>query len=314
MRKIVITGATGSLGRALIDEAVSRNYEVLVICNPTSNRAEELSAISGCRIAKIDLSDYKYGKAILNEQGIETSGYDTFFHLSWMSSFGKGRDDLSVQLKNVEAAVEAANLAHQLGCLTFIGTGSQAEYGRKTEALSPTTLPTPETGYGIAKLSAGYMTRLVCEQFGMRHFWARILSIYGPYDRDQTLISYAISSMLHNEDTEFTACEQIWDYIYSYDAAKCMLAVMESNNPGAIFVLGSGKTRLLKNYIEVIAEQTHYKKRIGFGKKDYPHKQVMYLKADISFLVYDIGICPNTPFEEGIAKTIKWKLSKENIA
>ena len=33
-----------------------------------------------------------------------------------------------------------------------------------------------------AKLCAGQMTRIACAQKGIQHVWARILSVYGPYD------------------------------------------------------------------------------------------------------------------------------------
>lgn len=304
MGKVVITGATGTIGRALVTEALKLGQEVLVIVRRNSARADELKRIEGCKIVEADLCEYARVPELMKQQGLESSGYDIFFHLAWMAPFGVDRDNLDLQLGNVQAALEAVRLAHKMGCRSFVGTGSQAEYGRVERMLSPDTPVYPETGYGISKLCAGQMTRLLCEQLGMRHIWTRILSVYGPYDRKETLISTAVMDMLKNRETAFTSCNQIWDYLYSEDAARAVYNAGRKGKNGAIYMIGSGETRKLSEYIEIIAELTGYTKKIGFGKRPYHEKQVMYLKADISNLKQDTGFEPAIAFEEGAARLI----------
>lgn len=306
MGKIVITGATGAIGRALVTEALKNRDEVLVIVHKKSSRAEALYHIDGCSVLRADLNEYNHVLEYMKAQGIETSGYDMLFHLAWRASFGTDRDNLDMQLCNVHAALEAVRLACKLGCRTFIGTGSQAEYGRVSGILSPETAANPETGYGIAKLCAGQMTRLLCEQVGMRHVWTRILSVYGPYDRDETLISTAVYNMLTNAETSFTRCEQIWDYLYSEDAARAIYMAGQKGNSGSVYMIGSGKARRLSEYIKVIAELTGYNGTIGFGKRPYNDKQVMHLQADIAKLKQDTGFEPIVSFEEGAARLINY--------
>ena len=57
----------------------------------------------------------------------------------------------------------------------------------------------PTTGYGIAKLDACRMGRLLCEQYGMRHNWGRIVSTYGPKDNPYTMVMSSIIHMLNGE-------------------------------------------------------------------------------------------------------------------
>ena len=240
------------------------------------------------------------------KQGIELQNYELFFHLAWMAPFGKDRDNLDLQLDNIRAALAAVRFAKALGCSTFIGTGSQAEYGRVEGILSPDTPAFPETGYGITKLCTGQLTRLSCEQLGLRHIWCRVLSVYGPYDRDQTLISYAVIQMMKGEETEFTPCDQMWDYIYSDDAARAILLAGEKGESGKVYMIGSGEVHPLKEYIQKIAEITGYTKEIGFGKKPYNDKQVMYLQADAESLK-GIGYTQTQTFGEGVKKIIEWR-------
>ena len=309
VKRVVITGATGAVGRALIKVCIEAGYEVLAVVHRTSARAAELKTIDNCCVLYLDLSEYDNAMEEMIKQGIASGDYELFFHLSWMAPFGEGRNNLELQLKNVKASLAAVRFAKALGCASFIGAGSQAEYGRVTGKLSPNTPVFPETGYGVAKLCAGQMTRLACEQIGMKHIWTRILSVYGPHDGVCSLISVAIDDMMSNRETSFSPCDQIWDYIYSEDAAKAMLLAAQKGSHGSVYVIGSGEAHPLKEYIQKVAKLTNYKKEIGFGKRDYNEKQVMHLHADISALA-ELGFKSQLSFEEGIRNTIRWKCSK----
>lgn len=325
MKKIVITGATGAIGRALITVCIKEGYEVLAVVHRNSKRAAELEKIEHCKVLYLDLSEYAYALDEMKEQGVSfddlsvqdrktnstyaqatESNYEFFFHLAWAAAFGKDRENLPLQLENVRASLAAVRFAKTLGCSTFVGSGSQAEYGRVKGKLSPETPTYPETGYGIAKLCAGKMVRLACEQLGLKNVWTRILSVYGPYDGELSLISVAINDMLNNRETSFTPCDQMWDYIYSEDAARAMLLCAQKGKHGSVYVIGSGEAHPLKEYIKKIAVITAYKKEIGFGKRPYNDKQVMYLQADISDLE-KLGFKPQVSFEMGIQKIVEMK-------
>ncbi len=320
MKRVVITGPTGAIGRALINEALSKDYEVLAIVHRESGRADELGGIPRCQVLRMDLAEYHNAMDILKEQGIrwevpaEKDPEAIFFHLAWDASYGEGRNDIHHQMQNVNAALEAVTFARELGCATFVGAGSQAEYGRVDRAagtaysdlrLRPDTPTNPETGYGNAKLCAGHLSRYFAEQKGMRHIWARVLSVYGPYDREETLISTAVRRMLQKEDTEFSPCEQMWDYIYSEDAARAFLLAGEKGIDGKTYVVGSGEAHSLRWYVEQIAEITGYEKEIGFGKRPYNEDQVMHLVADISELTKDTGFVPEYSFDQGIRRLVQ---------
>lgn len=303
MKTAVITGATGAIGRALISVCILAGYEVLAVVHRTSTRAAELKKIEHCQVLHLDLSEYDDALEEIKKQNITTKGCELFFHLAWMAPFGKDRENLPLQLENVKASLAAVRFAKALGCSTFVGAGSQAEYGRVKGKLSPDTPTFPETGYGVAKLCAGQMTRLACDQTGLKHVWTRILSVYGPHDGKNSLISIAIDDMIHNRETSFTPCDQMWDYMYSEDAARAMLLIAQQGKHGRVYVIGSGEAHPLKDYIQIIADISGYEKKIGFGKRPYNDKQVMYLQADIERL-QTLGFVPQVSFEEGINQLI----------
>ncbi len=154
------------------------------------------------------------------------------------------------------------------------------------------------------------MTKIVCEQLKMRHIWARILSVYGPMDNETSLTMSTIVKLINGEETHFTKGEQIWDFLYSGDAANAFHLMAEKGVHGSIYCLGSGNNTVLKDAIKEIFEQINPNAKTGIGDIPYPPNQVMFLLADIESLTRDTGFVPKVSFKEGIRKTIEWY--KEN--
>ncbi|MDR2446418.1 MAG: NAD(P)-dependent oxidoreductase [Treponema sp.] len=297
MKKIIISGATGMLGAALVKCAVERGLEILCVCRRESARVENLPASDRVSVQYADLSEYST---------LRVSGtYDAFFHLAWDKTRGASRDDVDVQAENVRYTLDAARFAYRAGCAMFVGAGSQAEYGIVSEPLKPDTPINPRSGYGIAKYAAGKLAALLCKQIGLRFNWLRIVSAFGPFDAPHTLIMYAINELKAGRRPALTKCGQTWDYLYCDDAARAFLAVAESGVDGKAYPLGSGRSRELSGYLEALKNIVNPDGVLRFGEKDYYPHQPMHLCADISELIADTGWKPEVSFEEGIRKILE---------
>lgn len=309
MQRAIITGATGAIGTALVQELIQNNIEVLVFCRKGSarnNRIPEHPLIKKCYCDLDQLAE------IQNENG---ASYDVFYHLAWAGTTGQARDNMYLQEQNIHYALDAVGAAERFGCHTFVGAGSQAEYGRVEGILRPDTPTFPENGYGFAKLSCGMMTREYAKQLGIKHIWVRILSIYGPYDGMQSLVMSVIQSVLRGEAPKCTKGEQIWDYLYSKDAARALslLGNTNVNACGGTYVLGSGQTARLSDYINIICRSINKKITPNFGAIPYAAKQVMHLEADILELQKNTGFLPEYSFEKGINETINWVKEQQDL-
>ena len=292
MKSIVITGATGMIGASLAKCAVEKGIQLLCLVRKDSVRLDNLPKSNLIKVEYCNASEYL--KIKIEEQ------YDAFYHFAWDKTFGIARDDVDTQVLNIQHTLDAVRLAKRLGCKKFIGAGSQAEYGVITEPLKPDTPVNPTSGYGIAKYTAGKLSRLLCTQLGLNFNWVRILSVYGPSDASHTLIMYTIKELFAGRLPGFTKCEQIWDYLYCDDAARALHAIGESGVDGKTYPLGSGEKRKLLEYLESIRDIIAPNIELQFGKKDYYQHQPMYLCADITELTADTGWKPEVSFEEGI--------------
>lgn len=294
MKRAILTGATGAVGTALIKELIKNEIEVLVLCREGSVRN---CCIPSHPLVTKEYCDLSQLSSIQNDTGKE---WDVFFHFAWKGTTGASRNDLYLQNQNVQYALDAVGAAKRFGCNTFIGAGSQAEYGRVEGVLRPDTPAFPEMGYGIGKLCAGQMTREYAHQLGLKHIWVRILSIYGPNDGKQSMVMSTIAKLQAGETPQFTKGEQLWDYLYSGDAAGAFRLLGENGHDGKVYVLGSGSARPLAEYIIEMRDVVNPLAEIALGAMPYGQRQVMHLEADINELTTDTGWKPQTAFKTGI--------------
>lgn len=312
MRQAIITGPTGAVGMALIDNLISDGIKVAAIVRPGSKRAERIRENELVTKVECELSELNKLPELLRHSGFETGSAEcrqsglVFYHLGWDGTFGNSRNNMHGQNLNVKYSLDAVDAACACGCEAWIGTGSQAEYGRFEGKLNASVPAFPENGYGIAKLCAGQMTRIACEQAGMRHVWTRILSIYGPYDGDGTMVMSTIATLLDGKTPKCTKGEQQWDYLYSEDAGRALMLIGKKGVSGKTYCIGSGKTRPLREFIEIIRDTVNKSADIDFGAVPYAPKQVFYLCADIDDLKKDTGFEPQTEFEDGIKNTVEY--------
>lgn len=306
IQKAIITGPTGAVGISLIQELVANGIAVTAVCRRNSKRLSSIPADPLVEIAECNADELE------SLAGQLPHDYDAFYHFAWDGTYGDSRQDLKRQANNILYTLDAVHLAKDLGCQVFIGAGSQSEFGHVEGVLHPDMPCKPDNGYGIAKLDAGRMSRLECRKLGIRHVWCRILSLYGPYDGMHTMVMSGIAKLLREERPQYTKGDQIWDYIYSKDAARAFRLVAEMGKDGAVYCFGTGKTRKLKDYILAIRDAVDPALEIGLGELDYYPNQVMHLEADISNLTADTGFVPRYSFEEGIRETVEWVKARQS--
>ena len=306
MQRIVLTGATSMLGLALIKRATEQNIEVLAIVNPDSKRKDRIPKDDRVSVVECGLDGLKDLNLEASVDAPAGEGDDVFYHLAWASTSRAGRQDVRGHIDNISYTIDAGELASRLGCKRFIGTGSQAEYGRHDGPLRADTLCRPEVPYGAAKLCAGDMSRIRCAQLNMEHIWTRILSAYGPYDSENTIIPLEIKALLAGEHFGCTAGEQFWELIYSEDVADALLLLGDKGIDGKVYPIGTGDARPLRDFLEIVKNEIDPTATLGYGERAYGPGQVMHLEADISELKKDTGFEPKVEFKEGVRRTVEY--------
>lgn len=296
--RFAVTGSTGMIGSELTEMLLEKGHEVIVIVNPDSKRLSNLPSSPRLKIIKCSVSDLK---TIENSEKC-----DIFFHLAWVSSGVNERDDVYTQVDNIRFSLDAVGLAQSWGAKTFVGAGSQAEYGRVTETITPYTPARPESGYGAAKSATERLARLMCGKLGMRFCWTRIVSVFGKHDADHTLIMYLVKTLLAGDVPSLTECEQTWDYLYVKDCVEALIAIALNGDSDKVYPIASGHSRQLADYVRDVRDAIDPALELGFGKKEYFPHQPMKLSVDISELTEDTGFVPRYSFRDGIREVIEY--------
>ncbi|MDO4265845.1 MAG: NAD(P)-dependent oxidoreductase [Eubacteriales bacterium] len=259
---------------------------------------------------------------------------DAFVHLAWAGVGSAGRSDQAIQAYNVEMSMAALKKAAQLGCRSFLFSGSQAEYGISHSGLQREDMRCmPVSEYGRAKLLFGELAerwvhslneeergraggnrsaagesgsmRNGSEEEPLRLIHARIFSVYGPGDHDTSLISTGIKSCLADRALLLGSCTQDWDYLYIDDAARALLALILSEKAEGIYNIASGDIRPLKEYLASLRSVLGSGSELQFGMRENNAEGAASLRPSVGKIQELCGWRPEVSFEEGIRRTAK---------
>lgn len=303
--RIFLTGASGFAGSYILRDLLNEGgHEVAILLRKPETAWRIKDLLADIRVIEGDLNNLSaIEKHLKNFQPL------ALVHAAWHGVAGKDRNSL-MQWRNVAPSLELVEMASRAGVKHWIGLGSQAEYGPCQNKINEAAATKPTTLYGAAKLSAGLLSQLLCQELGIRHVWLRLFSSYGPADNSDWLIPYLIRTLLSKQKPRLTAAEQRWDYIYIEDVATAVRAVLESDEAAGIFNLGSGVALSLRAVIEKIRDFIDTDLSLGFGEESYRPDQVMHLEADIARLTGLTGWYPKVEIDIGLKKTVDWYLSE----
>jgi UDP-glucose 4-epimerase len=304
---VVLTGATGFIGSAVLAELIRRQIRPVVLLRPESNRRQLPLLAEGKTIvaSKFDLSQ------VVEDLRAERPA--VFIHCAWRGVGGEERNADFQSAENVPLTLASVKLAVACGCRQWIGLGSQAEYGNANRILDESAPTLPTTQYGKAKLVAGREALAMCVSAGIAGAWLRIFSTYGPGDHPHWMIPQVIRELLQGRAPQVTCCEQQWDYLFVADAARAIAGVADGKISG-IFNLGSGQARPLKQIIEMVRAELQTPVVPAYGAIPYRPDQVMHLQANIAKLHAATGWMPEVNLEDGIRQTVAWERNFLNRA
>ncbi|MBQ3069435.1 MAG: NAD(P)-dependent oxidoreductase [Clostridia bacterium] len=301
MKKILLTGANGFIGSALIKELSAQGVQVYAVIKDREERVEHIQKYDNVFIVYCDLAEIERIPSLIEDRDI-----DTCIHLAWAGSFGDGRADYALQLQNVQYSMDLINVAANMGIKRFVGAGTLAE--KDVQNYHPTDGATPNAVsiYGIAKITAHYMTKAECTRLGMEHIWCYLSNTYGVGNTTNNFVNMASRLMLQGKRAAFTAGEQSYDFVYIDDTARAIFYAAEKGHANTAYYLGSTKQRKLKEYITIIRDTIDSNIPLYLGEIPFNGNPLPEEAYDTQKLVEHTGYYPSVLFEDGIKRTIDW--------
>ncbi|HEV2707723.1 MAG TPA: NAD(P)-dependent oxidoreductase [Pyrinomonadaceae bacterium] len=306
MKRVLVTGATGFVGRHCLAPLVARGYEVHAV----STAGRPPAGDDTPRDVRWHASDLlRAGAAARLLAEVEPTH---LLHMAWYAAPGKYWTAVE-NLGWVRASLELFEEFVRHGGRRAVSAGTCAEYdwtfGFCSETLTPLA---PATLYGNCK----HALRLVMEAYarlsGVSAAWGRLFFLYGAHEHPDRLVSSVIRRMLRRERVPCSHGRQVRDFLYVEDVADAFVALLESAVEGAVNI-ASGCPVALREVVGLISQRLDGDDLVDFGALAAPQGDPPFLLADVRRLNEEVGWRPRLSLSEGLAQTIEWWRSHAGV-
>ncbi|HXG70644.1 MAG TPA: NAD(P)-dependent oxidoreductase [Gemmatimonadaceae bacterium] len=293
MTRVLVTGATGFLGRQVVPALVRAGVEVHAVTSGVSREDEDHDA----RWHRADLLDRERMVSVVNS----VKG-DTLLHLAWFAKPPHYWHDLD-NIRWTAASLELARAFVAAGGTRIVAAGTCAEYDwRSGYCVEASTPIAPASLYGASKAAFGGLLQVFAAEAGIEAAWARLFFLFGPNDAPSRLVPSLITRLHAGEVAVCTSGSLLRDYLYVTDAAEAMVALSATHVTGAVNV-ASGVPVAISTIASAIAR--HMRRpdllRLDDGSSDYP-----LVAARVERLTREVGWRPRFDLETGLDETIRW--------
>lgn len=241
---VIVTGATGFIGRHVIQNLRSRGMEE-VVTGVGRSTPKNLGPISflACDLLTPGIGEHVCEKVRATH----------LLHLAW-SLPPKNYWTSPKNLCWMQATAELTRAFFSSGGKRMVGVGTCVEYAPISTPRGELSTPTlPDTVYGQAKLATCHAMLATGEVYGGSAAWARLFYPFGPGDASHRLIPSVCSAFLENRPFYMKEGERIFDFIDVRDVARMLVDLVFSNVSGAINV-ASGRGVPIKEVLRHLAE------------------------------------------------------------
>jgi nucleoside-diphosphate-sugar epimerase len=259
-RLILLTGATGFVGRQVLQALTERNCRVhLVVRDGKQDRIARLPAIERV-MATADL--WSENAAWWADA---CRGVDTVIHAAWYAEPGKYLQS-PVNQDCLAGTLRLAQGAERAGIRRFVGIGTCFEYDLSAGHLSVATPLRPTTPYAEAKAEAFMALSELLPQQGVEFIWCRLFYLYGEGEDARRLVPYLRARLKAGEPAELSSGTQIRDYLDVRDAGRMIVEAALGAAQGPVNIC-SGKPITIRALAEQIADEVGRRDLLRFDAR-----------------------------------------------
>ena len=257
-RKILLTGASGFVGRQIARGLVESGHRPLLALRPGSFERTRLDAGVADTIETRDIfaESVDWWTAALD-------GVDTIIHAAWYVEPGKYLDSPE-NTRCVEGSLRLAEAAALSGVAHFIGIGTCFEYRLPNDRITVDAEVGPVTLYAAAKLSLFHMLEKRFVGTSTALTWARLFYLFGEGEHPARLFPMLHRKLAAGERVELTSGDKLRDFLDVAEAGAMIAALAETGQRGIANVC-SGKAVTIREIAEGIADRYRRRDLLTFG-------------------------------------------------
>lgn len=165
--------------------------------------------------------------------------------------------------------------------------------------------------YGSGKLAAHTMCMSVAADLEIDLIWPEITNTYGVGERSPRMINTTIQKCIRQENPQFTAGTQNYDFVYIDDVARAFRLIGEKGKPFCEYLIGSSTARPLKEFLLEMQAAIAPNLEFIFGDIPFTGIDLPLSKFDCTQTEKDTGFRAEVSFAEGCRRTMEWWRSQE---
>lgn len=288
---VIVTGAAGFIGSLLIRALEEDGQRVVAVdLHPPPTHSAAITPFQA------DLSN---PSAIL----AAADGPAVLVHLAWDTARTPRYAAHATHVALLAGLLDAARGGRVVRVVVL---GSAAEFGARSGVLAEDAAPVlPQSPYGWGKRSAFHLCRQWSADTGIPVAWLRPFVVYGPGQRGDMLIPYAVEQARLGATADFSDGRQTRDFLHVSDLVQALRLAVNAAPPGFTdYNLGRGMAVSVGDVILAIARIAGAGAMFRMGSRprrsDEPDMQV----ADTRKAASELGWRALVDWETGIAATV----------
>ena len=291
--RIFITGSTGFVGRHVSRLLAERGHELMLLVRggEAYSELEHVSPVRG------DLSNMEEWKGELAD-----FAPDAAVHLAW-----EGLPDYSEEMcrRNLEYGINLFEVAAGAGCKCILSIGSCWEYKDRGGVLGEESLLELSRYFGAAKNSLRASGEEICREYGISFYWPRLFYVYGPGQRNTSLVPHIIESFQNGVEPAIKSPGNRNDFIYVKDVAEAIACLIETRPGNVVYNVGSGRSTSVGDVIAEVRDIMGVQFGVAGSRVGSAISEGEDFWADISRMEHDCEWRPGYGLTGGLKETVE---------
>lgn len=284
MKRVLLTGATGLIGKYAIKPLLDVGFEVFAVSSSES-------AGAGINWIKADLLDFGNIKNLFNQIKPQY-----LLHFAWDTTPGSYLET-NLNFDWVQSSLEMLKQFKQNGGKRAVYAGTCFEYKFQDEPLTEYGELNPTSTYAKCKNHLNGLCTIYSEKNDLSFGWGRIFYVFGEKENEKRLVAHIIKSLKEDKEVLITAGELIKDYMFAADIAAAFVKFLDTDVKGCVNIC-TGQPTKVKEVSGIIAKKMGKEHLVKY--EDRVSNDAKIILGDTTRLLKEVGYSMKYTLEQGL--------------